>query len=73
MEGPAKKCVERCCELANKKTEQLHRVSDPCLDDHHVKEEELEISWRISKSMLSDCLQNACIWHELVGLTIFGL
>ena len=41
-EGHAKKCVERCCELANKKTEQLHKVSTPYLDDHHFKKEELE-------------------------------
>ena len=42
MEGHAQKCVERYCELANKKTEQLYKVSSPCLDDHHFKEEELE-------------------------------
>ena len=39
MEGHAKKCVGRYCELANKKAEQLYRVSTPCLDDHHLKEE----------------------------------
>ena len=33
MEGLSKQCVERFCELANKKTEQLYRVSTPCLDD----------------------------------------
>ena len=32
MEGHARKCVERYCELANKKTAQLYRVSSPCLD-----------------------------------------
>ena len=37
MEGHARKCVERCCELANKKTEQLYKVSTPCLDDHQIK------------------------------------
>ena len=36
------KCVERYCELANKKTEQLFKVSNPCLDDHQIKKEELE-------------------------------
>ena len=41
MEGHAKKCVERYCELANKTTQQLYKVSTPCIDDHHVKEEEL--------------------------------
>ena len=40
MEGYAKKCVERYCELANKMTEQLYKVATPCLDDHHLKEEE---------------------------------
>ena len=40
MAGRAKKCVERYCELANKTTEQLYKVSTPCIDDHHFKEEE---------------------------------
>ena len=39
IECHAKKCVERYCELANKTTRQLYKVSTPCLDDHHVKEE----------------------------------
>ena len=30
MEGHAKKCVERYCELANKTTQQLYKVSTPC-------------------------------------------
>ena len=55
MEGHAKKCVERYCELANKTTQQLYKVSAPCLDDHHFKEEEIEIRGRIVKSMLSNC------------------
>ena len=42
MEGHASNCFERCCELANKKVEQLHKVSSPCLDDHQFKQEELE-------------------------------
>ena len=29
MEGHAKKCVERYCELANKTTQQLYKVSTP--------------------------------------------
>ena len=37
-----RKCVERYCELANKTTQQLYKVSTPCLDDHQFKEEELE-------------------------------
>ena len=42
IEGPAKKFVERLCELANKKTEQQYKVSTPYLDDHHFKKGELE-------------------------------
>ena len=40
MESHAKKCVERYCELANKTTQQLYKVSTPCIHDHHFKEEE---------------------------------
>ena len=39
MVGHAKKCVERYCELANETTQQLCKVSTPCIDDHHFKEE----------------------------------
>ena len=42
VEGHAKKCVERYCELANKTTQQLCKVSSPRIDDHHFKEEELK-------------------------------
>ena len=41
MEGHPKTCVERYCELANKTTQQLYKVSTPCIDDHHFKEEEI--------------------------------
>ena len=34
MEGHAKKCVERYCELENRTTQQLYKVASPCLDDH---------------------------------------
>ena len=42
MAGHAKKCVERYCELANKTTQQLYKVSTPCIDDYHFKEEEMK-------------------------------
>ena len=38
MAGQAKKCVERHC-LANKTTQELYKVSTPCIDGHHFKEE----------------------------------
>ena len=42
MAGHAKKCVERYGELANKTTQQIYKVSTPCIDDHHFKEEEMK-------------------------------
>ena len=49
MEGHAKKCVERYCELANRTTQQLYQVSTPCIDDHHFKEDELKSVRELSK------------------------
>ena len=49
MAGHAKKCVERYCELANKTTQQLYKVSTPCIDDHHFKEEEMKSVGELSK------------------------
>ena len=49
MEGHVKKCVERYCELANKTTQQLDKVSTPYIDDHHFKEEELKSAGELSK------------------------
>ena len=49
MEVMQKKCVERCCELVNKTTQQLYKVSYPCIDDHHFKEEELKSVGELSK------------------------
>ena len=49
MEGHAKKCVERYCELANKTTQQLYKVSTPCIDDHHFKEKELKSVGELSQ------------------------
>ena len=42
MAGHAKKCVERYCELANKTTQQLYKVSTPCIDDP-------DILWSVNK------------------------
>ena len=41
--------VERHCELANKKTQQLYKVSTPCIDDHHFKEEKLKSVGELSE------------------------
>ena len=50
MEGHAKKCKERYCELANKSTQQLYKVSIPCIDDHHFKEEEMKSVGELSNT-----------------------
>ena len=39
MEGHAKKCVERYCEVTNKTTQHLYKVAAPCMDDHQFEEE----------------------------------
>ena len=48
MAGHAKKCVERYCKLANKTTQQHYKVSTPCIDDHHFKEEETKSVGEVS-------------------------
>ena len=49
MDGHAKKCVERYCELANKTTQQLYKVSTRCIDDHHFKEEQMKSVGELSQ------------------------
>ena len=44
-----KKCVERYCELANNKAEQLYNVSSPVLDDYNFKQEEPETVGELSE------------------------
>ena len=58
MAGHAKKCVERYCELANKTTQQLYKVSTPC-DDHTLKKKKQNL------------LEN-CTWQELDDLIFDG-
>ena len=64
MEGHAKKCVERYCELANKTTQQLYKVSTPCIDDHHFKEEELNSVGELS-NVCSQIVLKWFSWHVL--------
>ena len=78
MEGHARKCVERYCELANKKMEQPWKVSHPCLDAHQIKKEELVNKGalpEVCSHIVSKCLYLARIdltfgaqstnWHDL--------
>ena len=65
MEGHAMQCVERYCELANKSTQQLYKVSTPCIDDHHFKRGRIEICRRSVTNMLSIVLK--CLYLSRIG------
>ena len=65
MEGHAKKCVERYCELANKTTQQLFKVSTTCIDDHHFKEEELKSVGELSQVCSQIVLK--CLYLARIG------
>ena len=65
MEGHAMKCVERYCELANKTTQQLYKVSTPRIDDHHFKEEEFKSVGELSKVFCRIVLK--CLYLARIG------
>ena len=65
MEGHAKKCVERYCELANRTTQQLYKVSTPCIDDHLIKEEETKSVGELSKVCSQIVLK--CLYLARIG------
>ena len=43
VKGHAEHCVERHGELANKCVSQLKQAATPCIDDHHLKKEGVEV------------------------------
>ena len=57
--------MEPCCELANKTTQQLYKVSTPCIDDHHSKEEELTFLGELSKVCSQIVLK--CLYLARIG------
>ena len=65
VEGHAKQCVERYCDLANRTTQQLYKVSTPCIDDHHFKEEELKSVGELSK--VSSQIVLKCLYLASIG------
>ena len=65
MVGHAKKCVERHCELANKTTQQLYKVSTPCIDDHHLKQEETQFVGELSNTCSQIVLK--CLYLTRIG------
>ena len=65
MADHAKKCVERYCELASKTTQQLYKVSTPCIDDHHFKEEETKSVGELSTTCSQIVLK--CLYLARIG------
>ena len=65
MEGHAKKCVERYCESANRTTQQLYKVSTPCIDDHRFKEEEMKSVGDLSQVCSQIVLK--CLYLARIG------
>ena len=65
MEGHAKKCVERYCELSNKTTQQLYKVSTLCIDDHHFKEDEMKSVGELSQVCSQIVLK--CLYLARIG------
>ena len=54
------KCVERYCELANRTTQQLYKISTLCIHEHHVKEE-LKSVGDLSKVCSQIVLKYSCL------------
>ena len=65
MVGHAKKCVERYCELAKKTTQQLYKVSTPCIDDHHFKKEETKSVGELTSTCSHIVLK--CLYLARIG------
>ena len=57
--------MERYCKLANKTTQQLYKVSTPCIDGHHLKEEELTSVGELSKVCSQIVLK--CLFLARIG------
>ena len=64
VEGHAKTCVERYCELANKTTQQLYKIRTPCMD-HQFKEEESESVGELSTGCSQTVLK--CLYLARIG------
>ena len=65
MAGRAKKCVERYCELANKTTQQLHKVSNSMYRWSPLQRGRNKICWRIVK--YSSQIVLICLYLARIG------
>ena len=72
MEGHARKCFERYCELANKKVEQVKKVQVLAWMIIYSDRKNLN-NWRITKKLLTNCIEmlvlgtNRKTRHSVVG------
>ena len=61
----SKEVWERKSELANKTTQQLYKVSTPCIDDHHSEEEETKSVGELSNTCSQIVLK--CFYLARIG------
>ena len=59
------RCVERYGELTNKTTQQLHKVSTPCIVEHHFEEEEMKSVGELSQVCSQIVLK--CLYLARIG------
>ena len=66
MEGHVEEmCGAIFCELTNKTTQQLYKVSTPCIDDHHFKEEDMKCVGELSQVCSQIVLK--CLYLARIG------
>ena len=63
MKRHARNCVERCCELTNKKDRAV--LHSPCLDDYQFKQKELESMGEVSHVRSQIVL--SCLYLARIG------
>ena len=65
IQGHAKKCVEKCCDLANNRAVQMYKVSTLSIDDHRLRTVEMTSVGQLSKVCSHTVLQ--CLYLARIG------
>ena len=75
VEGHAKKCVERYCELANKTTQQLYKVATPCIMHFRppIQGRSNGICWRTNHCLLTNCSEMSVFGSYWFTSHFYGL
>ena len=73
VEGHAKKCVERYCELANEATQQLYEVATPCIMHFRapLQGRSNGICWTTNHCLLTNCSENSLYSARIGSPVIF--